>query len=121
MNYVVRSEARVDEVMEEAKKAGATILKPAAKLQWGGYGGSFADPDGYILNIAYSAGGADQPHAHEPRVGDAHPRGPRNNPSRARPGAIACLRTALRNTYPRVREWLQGSPLRPPVNHPVVR
>jgi predicted lactoylglutathione lyase len=62
-NYVVRSEARVDEVMEEAKKAGAKILKPAAKLQWGGYGGSFADPDGYIWNIGYSAVGEDQPYA----------------------------------------------------------
>ena len=58
--YVVRSEARVDEVLQEAKQAGATILKPAAKLQWGGYGGSFADPDGYIWNIAYSAVGEDQ-------------------------------------------------------------
>lgn len=55
--YVVRSEARVDEVMEEANKAGAKILKPAAKLQWGGYGGSFADPDGYVWNIGYSAQG----------------------------------------------------------------
>ncbi|HEY3105239.1 MAG TPA: VOC family protein [Gaiellaceae bacterium] len=61
--YVVRSEARVDEVMEEANKAGATILKPAAKLGWGGYGGSFADPDGYIWNIGYSAQGEDQPYA----------------------------------------------------------
>src|SRR6059036_2535168 len=34
LNYVVRSEKRVDEVMDEAKKAGAKILKPAAKLQW---------------------------------------------------------------------------------------
>jgi catechol 2,3-dioxygenase-like lactoylglutathione lyase family enzyme len=62
-NYVVRSEARVDEVMEEAKKAGAKILKPAAKLQWGGYGGAFADPDGYIWNIGYSAVGENQPYA----------------------------------------------------------
>ena len=62
-NYVVRSEARVDEVMEEAKQAGATILKPAAKLKWGGYGGCFADPDGYIWNIGYSAVGADQHYA----------------------------------------------------------
>src|SRR5579859_7637053 len=29
--YVVRSEARVDEVIAEAEKAGARILKPAAK------------------------------------------------------------------------------------------
>ena len=62
-NYVVRSEARVDEIMEEAKQADATILKPAANLKWGGYGGSFADPDGYIWNIGYSAVGADQPYA----------------------------------------------------------
>ena len=63
LNYVVRSEARVDEILEEARKAGATILKPAAKLQWGGYGGSFADPDGYIWNIGYSAAGENQPYA----------------------------------------------------------
>jgi uncharacterized glyoxalase superfamily protein PhnB len=62
-NYVVRSEARVDEVMAEAKKAGATILKPAAALQWGGYGGTFADPDGYVWSIGYSAQGAGQPYA----------------------------------------------------------
>lgn len=61
--YVVRSEARVDEVMAEAAEAGAEILKPAAKLEWGGYGGSFSDPDGYIWNIGYSAGPEDQPYA----------------------------------------------------------
>jgi hypothetical protein len=32
-NYVVRSEDRVDEVLDEAKKAGGKILKPSAKLQ----------------------------------------------------------------------------------------
>src|SRR5438132_11951336 len=37
MNYVVRSETRVDEVTDETKTAGAKILKPAAKLQWGAY------------------------------------------------------------------------------------
>ena len=62
-NYVVRSEARVDEVMAEADKAGATILKPAATLQWGGYGGTFADPDGYVWSIGYSAQGANQAYA----------------------------------------------------------
>jgi uncharacterized protein len=40
---VVRSEERVDEILAEADKAGATILKPAATLQWGGYGGSFVE------------------------------------------------------------------------------
>jgi|SRR5215216_1847145 len=63
LNYVVRSEARVDEIMAEAEKAGAEILKPTATLEWGGYGGSFADPDGYIWSIGYSAAGKDQPYA----------------------------------------------------------
>jgi uncharacterized glyoxalase superfamily protein PhnB len=49
--------------MDEAKKAGGKILKPAAKLQWGGYGGTFADPDGYIWSIGYSEQGKDQPYA----------------------------------------------------------
>jgi len=62
-NYVVRSEARVDAIMAEAAKAGARILKPAAALQWGGYGGTFADPDGYVWSIGYSAQGRDQPYA----------------------------------------------------------
>jgi uncharacterized protein len=63
LTYVVRSEARVDEIIADAARAGATTLKPAAALQWGGYGGSFADPDGYIWNIGYSAQGKDQPYA----------------------------------------------------------
>ncbi len=63
LNYVVRSQERVDEIMAEARKAGATILKPAAALPWGGYGGAFADPDGYIWSIGYSSQGKDQPYA----------------------------------------------------------
>jgi predicted lactoylglutathione lyase len=71
--YVVRSEARVDQLMTEGAEAGATILKPAAKLEWGGYGGSFSDSDGYIWNIGYSAEPEDQPYAEwcrdRPRAG----------------------------------------------------
>jgi len=63
LNYVVRSQKRVDEIMAEASKAGATILRPAGTLEWGGYGGAFADPDGYIWNIGYSPDGKDQPYA----------------------------------------------------------
>jgi uncharacterized protein len=59
-NYVVRREDRVDEVLDEARQAGATILRPAAKEEWGGYGGTFADPDGYVWNVGYSAEGQDQ-------------------------------------------------------------
>ena len=63
LTYVVRSEARVDEILAEAEKAGATILVAAATKEWGGYGGSFADPDGYIWSVGYSAQGKDQPYA----------------------------------------------------------
>ncbi|WP_228541246.1 hypothetical protein [Nocardia sp. XZ_19_369] len=35
LTYVVRSEARVDELTAAAVKAGATILKPAGALLWG--------------------------------------------------------------------------------------
>jgi uncharacterized protein len=63
LTYVVRSEARVDEVLADAEKAGATILKPAAALEWGGYGGAFADLDGYIWSVGYSAQGTNQPYA----------------------------------------------------------
>ena len=61
--YVVRSQERVDEILAVAEKAGATILKPGADLEWGGYGGSFADPDGYIWNLGFSAQGKNQPYA----------------------------------------------------------
>ena len=41
------------------------ILKPAGKLHWGGYGGTFVDPDGYVCSIGYSAAGKDQPYPAE--------------------------------------------------------
>jgi predicted lactoylglutathione lyase len=63
LDYVARSQERIDEIMEEAEKAGATILKPAGVLEWGGYGGSFADPDGHIWRLGYSAQGTNQPYA----------------------------------------------------------
>ena len=63
LTYVVRSQARVEEIMAEAQRAGATILKPAGALPWGGYGGAFADPDGYVWSLGYSASGTDQPYA----------------------------------------------------------
>jgi uncharacterized glyoxalase superfamily protein PhnB len=39
-----------------AALAGGRILKPAAETDWGGYGGYFADPDGYPWEVAWSAG-----------------------------------------------------------------
>jgi catechol 2,3-dioxygenase-like lactoylglutathione lyase family enzyme len=63
LQYIVRSEARVGEILARAEKAGAKVLKPAGRLEWGGFGGSFADPDGYIWSLGFSAQGRDQPYA----------------------------------------------------------
>ncbi|MDO8287709.1 MAG: VOC family protein [Parvibaculum sp.] len=50
------SEEAVDQLLEEAKQAGATILKPAQKVFWGGYSGYFADLDGHPWEVAYNPG-----------------------------------------------------------------
>jgi hypothetical protein len=52
----LRSAAEVDAVMAEAERAGARILKPGGKAFWGGYTGYFADPDGYLWEIAWNPG-----------------------------------------------------------------
>jgi len=50
----VRSQAAVDQVMAEAKKAGATIVKPAEKTFYGGYAGYFSDPDQHLWEVAWN-------------------------------------------------------------------
>ena len=50
----VVSEAEVDQVMEQALSAGASIAKPAQKVFWGGYSGYFKDLDGYLWEIAHN-------------------------------------------------------------------
>jgi len=50
----VRSQAEVDLVMAEAKKAGATIVKPAEKTFYGGYAGYFSDPDQHLWEGAWN-------------------------------------------------------------------
>jgi catechol 2,3-dioxygenase-like lactoylglutathione lyase family enzyme len=48
IGHNVRSEQEVDRVMEQAERAGATVIKRAQKTFWGGYAGYFADPDGHL-------------------------------------------------------------------------
>ena len=50
----VAEEAKVDQVMEQAVSAGATIVKPAQKASWGGYSGYFQDPDGHLWEVAHN-------------------------------------------------------------------
>lgn len=54
IGYMVKNQAEVDEIMELAKKAGATITKPAQKAFWGGYSGYFQDLDGHLWEILYN-------------------------------------------------------------------
>lgn len=48
------SKERVEAVLEEAAAAGATIVKPAQDVFWGGYSGYFADPDGHLWEVAWN-------------------------------------------------------------------
>jgi predicted lactoylglutathione lyase len=52
----VRSAQEVDAVVAEAVRAGATIVRPASQTDWGGYSGAFADPDGYVWEVAHNPG-----------------------------------------------------------------
>ncbi len=50
----VRSPEEVDEVIAQAKAAGAAIPRKGAATFWGGYSGVFTDPDGHPWEIAHN-------------------------------------------------------------------
>jgi catechol 2,3-dioxygenase-like lactoylglutathione lyase family enzyme len=50
----VRSREAVDEVIEQARAAGATIAREPAETFWGGYSGVFVDPDGHPWEVAHN-------------------------------------------------------------------
>lgn len=50
----VRSKAEVDAVLAEAVAAGATLVRPAGDIFWGGYLGYFADPDDFLWEVAWN-------------------------------------------------------------------
>jgi predicted lactoylglutathione lyase len=52
----VRSPQEVDALLAAAEKAGATITRPAARMEWGGYSGAFSDPEGYVWEVAHNPG-----------------------------------------------------------------
>jgi uncharacterized protein len=54
LGHNVRSREEVDQVMEQARKAGATIVKPARDTFWGGYGGYFQDLDGHLWEVVWN-------------------------------------------------------------------
>lgn len=52
--YNAQSEAEVDEIIRDLKAKGVTIVKEPQKVFWGGYSSYFADPDGYLWEVAYN-------------------------------------------------------------------
>ena len=54
IGHNVGSRAEVDEVMGEAARAGAAIVKPAGETFWGGYAGYFQDPDGHLWEVVWN-------------------------------------------------------------------
>jgi predicted lactoylglutathione lyase len=50
----VRAPEEVDAVLAAAERAGATIVRPPARAEWGGYTGAFADPEGYVWEVAHN-------------------------------------------------------------------
>jgi catechol 2,3-dioxygenase-like lactoylglutathione lyase family enzyme len=55
LSYIVRSEERVNSILAEAERAGGKIVKPARRASWGGYSGYFADPEGFLWEVASGA------------------------------------------------------------------
>jgi len=54
IGHNVGSKEEVDVVMEQAKRAGAKIIKAADNTFWGGYAGYFQDPDGHLWEIVWN-------------------------------------------------------------------
>jgi catechol 2,3-dioxygenase-like lactoylglutathione lyase family enzyme len=52
--YNVRSSEEVSAVLSEAEQAGGTIRRAAGVADWGGTTGAFADPDGYVWEVAHN-------------------------------------------------------------------
>ena len=50
----VRSRAEADSLLEQVLEAGGNIVKPAGPTDWGGYAGYFADPDGFLWEVAWN-------------------------------------------------------------------
>jgi len=54
LGHNVGSKEEVDQVMEQAEKAGALITDPAHDTFWGGYSGHFQDPDGHLWEVVWN-------------------------------------------------------------------
>ncbi len=50
----VKSREAADHVFAEALAAGARPVKVPQEVFWGGYSGYFADPDGFLWEVAFN-------------------------------------------------------------------
>jgi uncharacterized protein len=50
----VSSKEEVRETLELAEKSGGKIIKLGQDVFWGGYSGYFADPDGFLWEVAWN-------------------------------------------------------------------
>lgn len=54
IGHNVSSKDEVDVVMEQAQRAGATIVKAAQETFYGGYAGYFLDPDQHLWEVVWN-------------------------------------------------------------------
>lgn len=54
--YNVRTPEEVGAVLADAELAGAKIVRHSAIAEWEGTSGAFADPDGYVWEVAHNPG-----------------------------------------------------------------
>lgn len=54
IGHNVSSRNEVDQVMDQARQAGATIVKSPQETFWGGYAGYFQDPDEHLWEVVWN-------------------------------------------------------------------
>jgi len=50
----VGSKVEVEDILEQAQRAGAVITVPGHDTFWGGYSGYFQDPDGHLWEVVWN-------------------------------------------------------------------
>lgn len=56
LGHLVRSPEEADALLAEAEAAGGKVTRAAEQMFWGGYSGTFADPDGHAWEVAHNPG-----------------------------------------------------------------
>lgn len=54
ISHNVATEREVELILNQAIASGATLVKPAQYVEWGGYSGYFSDPDGHLWEVAHN-------------------------------------------------------------------